>query len=44
MIPRREDRIGLGERVHARFHHGSESIGAQVYRAVRQTFLSRFNV
>lgn len=44
VIPRREDRIGLGERVHARFHHGSESIGAQVYRAVRQTFLSRFNV
>lgn len=43
-MQRREDQVGLGERVHVRFQHGSESLGAQVYRAVRQTFLSRFNV
>ncbi len=44
VIPRTQDAVGLGERVYARFYHGRESLGAQVYRAVRQTFLNRFNV
>jgi len=43
-VDRREDELGLGERVHARFYHGTEPLGAQLYRSLRQTFLSRFNV
>lgn len=43
-IDRPEDEIGLGERVYARFMHGYESLGIQIYRSVRQTFLSKFNV
>ncbi len=34
----------FGERVHVRFHHGGEPLAAQLYRRVRQLFLSRFNV
>jgi putative peptide zinc metalloprotease protein len=43
-IDRAEDEIGLGERVYARFQHGHERLGVQMYRAIRQTFLSKFNV
>jgi putative peptide zinc metalloprotease protein len=43
-IDRAEDDLGLGERVHARFFHGTEPLGVQIYRTVRQTFLSQFNV
>jgi len=43
-IDRKEDEIGLGERVYARFMHGEEALGIQIYRSIRQTFLSRFNV
>ncbi|MCP3883600.1 MAG: HlyD family efflux transporter periplasmic adaptor subunit [Sulfitobacter sp.] len=43
-IDRREDQVGLGERVFARFDHGRERFGLQIYRAIRQTFLTRFNV
>jgi len=43
-VDRAEDQLGLGERVHARFLHGTETLGAQIYRGVRQTFLSQFNV
>lgn len=43
-IDRKEDEIGLGERVYARFMHGEEALGLQIYRSVRLTFLSRFNV
>jgi putative peptide zinc metalloprotease protein len=43
-IDRQEDEIGLGERVYARFKHGKESLGLQIYRSIRQTFLSKFNV
>lgn len=43
-ISRPEVEIGLGERVYARFHHGRESLGIQIYRTVRQTFLNRFSV
>ena len=43
-IDRMEDEIGLGERVYARFYHGNEAIGLQMYRVIRQTFLSKFNV
>lgn len=43
-VDRAEDDLGLGERVHARFFHGTEPLGAQLYRSVRQTFLSQFNV
>ncbi len=34
----------LGARVHVRFNHGFEPIGFQVYRALRQLFLRRFDV
>jgi putative peptide zinc metalloprotease protein len=44
VIDRAEDQVGLGERVYAKFSHGREALGAQIYRAVRQTFLSHFNV
>ena len=44
VIDRAEDQVGLGERVYAKFSHGRETLGAQIYRAVRQTFLSHFNV
>ncbi|MEE9447977.1 MAG: efflux RND transporter periplasmic adaptor subunit, partial [Arenicellales bacterium] len=43
-IDRPEDEIGLGERVYARFSHGNERLGKQLYRVIRQTFLSKFNV
>lgn len=42
-IDRAEDEIGLGERVYARFMHGDERIGVQIYRRIRQVFLSKFN-
>jgi putative peptide zinc metalloprotease protein len=34
----------LGERVYVRFDHGSEPIGVQWYRSLRQLFLRRLNV
>ncbi len=43
-IDRKEDEIGLGERVYARFMHGEEALGLQIYRSIRQTFLSHFDV
>lgn len=43
-IARQEDDIGLGERVYARFLHGEERLGTQIYRSIRQTFLARFNI
>lgn len=43
-IDRHQDKLGLGERIYARFHHGYEPVGVQIYRVVRQTFLNRFNV
>lgn len=43
-VERPEDELGLGERVHARFFHGTEPLGAQIYRTLRQTFLRQFNV
>jgi len=43
-IARQEDDIGLGERVYARFLHGEERLGTQIYRSIRQTFLSKFNI
>ena len=43
-IDRAEDEIGLGERVYTRFQHGNERLGVQIYRVLRQTFLSKFNV
>lgn len=39
-----EDQVGLGERVYARFRHGNEMLGAQLYRTARQVFLSKFGV
>ncbi len=41
-IDAREARIG--ERVHVRFDHGSESVGTQCYRVIRQLFLGKFEV
>jgi putative peptide zinc metalloprotease protein len=34
----------IGERVYIRFDHGYEALAQQGYRALRQLFLSRFNV
>lgn len=34
----------IGDRVYVRFEHDFESIGVQVYRRVRQLFLSQFDV
>ena len=39
-----EDQVGLGERVYARFRHGHEMLGAQLYRTTRQVFLNKFGV
>ncbi|MFT5656428.1 MAG: putative peptide zinc metalloprotease protein [Arenicella sp.] len=39
-----EDQVGLGERVYARFRHGNEMLGVQIYRSVRQTFLNKFGI
>jgi putative peptide zinc metalloprotease protein len=39
-----EDEVGLGERVYARFQHGNEMLGSQIYRATRQIVLSKFGV
>jgi len=36
--------LQLGTRVHVRFEHQSEPVAQQVWRRVRQLFLSRFNV
>ncbi|MBX2867974.1 MAG: hypothetical protein KTR18_04840 [Acidiferrobacterales bacterium] len=43
-IERAEDDLGMGERVYARFWHGYEPLATQLFRTVRQTFLSKFNV
>jgi putative peptide zinc metalloprotease protein len=34
----------IGQRVYVRFDHGSESLGQQWYRSLRQVFLRQFNV
>jgi putative peptide zinc metalloprotease protein len=34
----------LGRRVYVRFDHGYQSVGVQMYRALRQVFLKRFGV
>lgn len=36
--------VGIGGRVYVRFEHGEETIAEQVYRSVRQMFLTRFVV
>jgi putative peptide zinc metalloprotease protein len=38
------DQIFIGGRVHVRFDHGPEPLAFRWYRAIRQTFLRRFNV
>ena len=45
LAPRGElDNSWYGQRVHVRFEHGLEPLSLQVYRRLRQLFLSRFNV
>ena len=39
-----ENSLGMGERVYARFDHGREMLGVQIYRTVRNTFLDKFNI
>jgi putative peptide zinc metalloprotease protein len=34
----------VGERALVRFDHGPEQVGFRLYRALRQLFLSQFNV
>jgi len=36
--------IAYGTRIHARFDHGAEPLAAQIYRAVRQLLLQRFEL
>jgi putative peptide zinc metalloprotease protein len=43
-LPRTVSDAMFGERVHVRFHHGSEPLAWQGLRRLRQLFLSRFSV
>src|SRR5262245_31136734 len=43
-LPAVDDRAFIGQRVRVRFDHGTEPIGFQVYRLVRQVFLRLFDV
>jgi putative peptide zinc metalloprotease protein len=36
--------VGFGQRIHVRFDHGAVPLARQWYRAMRQLFLSRFDV
>ena len=36
--------VNAGGRAYVRFDHGAEPLGFQLYRRVRQLFLSRFHV
>jgi putative peptide zinc metalloprotease protein len=38
------DVAGMGSRAYVRFGHGSEPLGRQLYRQVRQLFLRRFSI
>jgi putative peptide zinc metalloprotease protein len=38
------DRVAIGERVYARFEHGSEPIASRIGRGLSRLFLSRFGV
>jgi putative peptide zinc metalloprotease protein len=44
VLPAPAERVNLGGRVYVRFDHGTETLGSQLYRRVRQIFLSRFHV
>ena len=43
-LPAVDDRAFIGQRVRVRFDHGTEPIGFQVYRSIRQVFLRLFDV
>jgi putative peptide zinc metalloprotease protein len=43
-LPSRSRLVNVGEHVHVRFDHGSESLAAQGWRRLRQLFLSRLHV
>lgn len=43
-LPAVDDRAFVGQRVRVRFDHGTEPIGFQVYRSIRQVFLRLFDV
>jgi putative peptide zinc metalloprotease protein len=43
-LPAPSDLVNLGGRVYLRFDHGTEALGMQWYRRLRQLFLSRFHV
>ncbi len=43
-LPSRASVVNAGGRVYVRFDLGSESLGVQWYRRIRQLFLSRFHV
>jgi putative peptide zinc metalloprotease protein len=43
-LPSATGTVNAGGRVLIRFDHGARPLGVQWYRAIRQTFLSRFNV
>lgn len=43
-LPAVDDRAFIGQRVKVRFDHGTEPIGFQVFRLIRQVFLRLFDV
>lgn len=43
-LPAIDDRAFIGQRVKVRFDHGTEPIGFQVFRLIRQVFLRLFDV
>ncbi|MBN8936886.1 MAG: peptidase M50, partial [Rhizobiales bacterium] len=43
-LPAVDDRAFIGQRVKVRFDHGTEPIGFQLYRWIRQVFLRLFDV
>ena len=43
-LPAADDVAFIGQRVKVRFDHGTEPIGFQVYRSLRQVFLRLFDV
>ena len=44
VLPGEMQAVYLGERVFVRFDHGLEPVGFQLYRALRQLLLRRFDV
>jgi putative peptide zinc metalloprotease protein len=44
LLPAAEHRVHIGQRINVRFDLGTEPLGFQLYRSVRQLFLRLFDV